>query len=126
MDTPTEEELDLMMDHTRFDEVDEDTARLARKTVETLREAHESSTSREPCKCDEEDIAPEEMPGFTEWLSRVAKEASQKAAQETLDAGRPITIVEGDYIVRKYPDGHSEIIKEAPKPVKVEKRVYHI
>ena len=106
-----DDELDLMMDHTRFDEVDEHTAQLAKETVELLRKAQESN---EPCRCDEDDIAPEDTPGFTEWLANVAREASRKAAQETLDAGRPITIAQDGYIVRKYPDGHIERIKKLP------------
>ena len=68
----------------------------------------------------------EESPGWTEWISKIAKQASQKAAAETLAAGRPICIVEGDYIVHKYPDGHSEILKEAPRPIKIKKRVYKL
>lgn len=121
--TPTEEELDLMLDHTRFDEVDEHTARLTKKTVETLREARES---HEPCKCDDDDIAPEDRPGFTTWLSKIAKEASQKAVRETWAAGRPVTVGKDGYIVKLYSNGSYIRIKKLPDNIKIEKRVYRL
>jgi hypothetical protein len=115
------DELDSMMDHTRFDEVDEHTARLARKTVEMMKEALECNEPSEYSN-----IAHENTQGFAECIAKIAEKATSTAAEESLAMGIPICIIEGDYIVIKYPDGHTERIKEAPESVKVEKRVYYI
>ena len=53
----------------------------------------------------------EEDPGFSQWLSEVAYLATKRASTEALNNGRSIVYMEGNDIIRLYPDGTKEIIK---------------
>jgi hypothetical protein len=75
---------------------------------------------------DDNDIAPEDMPGFTEWLTTVAKLASCKAILETWAAGRPVTVAKDGYIVKLYSNGSYIRIKKLPDNVVVGQRAYYI
>jgi hypothetical protein len=71
----------------------------------------------------DDDIVPlEEQEGFIEVFTEITRDATRKAAQETLDDGRPICIAENGYIVYKYPDGHIERIKKLPALIITEDR----
>lgn len=59
------------------------------------------------------------------YIKRVARDASLDAIEETFRQGRPITTVEDDFVVRKYPDGRIEKIKKLEKTSVIpKKRVY--
>ena len=45
-------------------------------------------------------------------LAKAAREASREAVRRTFEAGLPITILVGNKIVRRWPDGHEELVKE--------------
>ena len=53
----------------------------------------------------------EEDEGFTDWLQSVAYLATKRASTEALNNGRSIVYMEGNDIIRLYPDGTKEIIK---------------
>ena len=54
----------------------------------------------------------EETPGFSEWVAKVAKQASKNAIQETIDAGVAYVVLRGNQLLKIYPDKHEEVIKE--------------
>ena len=54
----------------------------------------------------------EEDEGFSEWISQVAIRASHNAIQECIDAGIPYVVLRGTQILKIYPDGTLQIIKE--------------
>jgi len=53
----------------------------------------------------------EETPGFSEYISEIAKRASRNAITEALASGRWIVYMEDDKIIKHWPDGHKEILK---------------
>ena len=54
-------------------------------------------------------------------------EATKKAAEQTLSQGRPITFALGHNVVREFPDGSKEIVKQLNNPpVKVKRRIFKL
>ena len=47
-------------------------------------------------------------------LAKAARECSAEAVRRTFEAGRPITILVGTRIVRRWADGHEDLVKELP------------
>lgn len=47
-------------------------------------------------------------------LEKAARECSEEAVRRTFEAGLPITILVGNRIVRRWADGHEELVKELP------------
>lgn len=47
-------------------------------------------------------------------LAKAAKECSAEAVRQAFAAGLPITILVGNRIVRRWPDGREELVKELP------------
>ena len=47
-------------------------------------------------------------------LAKAARECSAEAVRRTFAVGRPITILVGNRIVRRWPDGHEDFVKELP------------
>jgi len=47
-------------------------------------------------------------------LAKAARECSADAVRRTFEAGRPITILAGNRIVRRWADGHEELVEELP------------
>lgn len=47
-----------------------------------------------------------------QMLAKAARECSADAVKRTFAAGRPITILEGNRIVRRWSDGRTELVKE--------------
>lgn len=63
----------------------------------------------------------------TEYIARVAKDASGNAVTNALSHGRSVTILEGDSIIELHPDGRTDIIKKLEKSSVIpKKRVYHL
>ena len=54
----------------------------------------------------------EEDENFSKWLSQVARDASKNAIQECIDAGIPYVTLRGTQLLKIYPDGKHEILKE--------------
>ena len=54
------------------------------------------------------------MTVFDKMLAKAARECSAEAVRRTFEAGRPITILVGNRIVRRWADGHEELVKELP------------
>ena len=54
----------------------------------------------------------EEDPGYSEWAAQVARDASRNAIQECIDMKIPYVILRGAQLIKIYPDGHIEILKE--------------
>ena len=55
-----------------------------------------------------------EMTELDRKLAKAAKECSADAVRRTFEAGLPITILVGNRIVRRWADGHEELVKELP------------
>ena len=53
-----------------------------------------------------------QQPEYVRKLSKSAWEAGQAARKRLLSKGIPVAYLEGKNLVRLYPDGHVEIIKE--------------
>ena len=49
-------------------------------------------------------------------LAKAAREASRESVRRTFAAGLPITILVGNKIVRRWPDGHEGLVKEIAHP----------
>jgi len=47
-------------------------------------------------------------------LAKAARECSADAVRRTFEAGLPITILVGDSIIRRWPDGREELVKKLP------------
>jgi hypothetical protein len=47
-------------------------------------------------------------------LAKAARECSADAVRRTFEAGRPITILVGNRVVRRWADGHEELVEELP------------
>ena len=47
-------------------------------------------------------------------LAKAARECSAEAVRRTCAAGRPITILVGNRVVRRWEDGREELIEEFP------------
>ena len=47
-------------------------------------------------------------------LAKAARECSAEAVRRTFEAGRPITILVGNRVVRRWADGHEELVTEWP------------
>ena len=47
-------------------------------------------------------------------LAKAARECSADAVRRTFEAGLTITILVGDRIVRRWPDGREELVKKLP------------
>lgn len=54
------------------------------------------------------------MTELDEKLAKAARECSQDAVRRTFAAGLPITILEGNRIIRRWADGREELVKELP------------
>lgn len=54
----------------------------------------------------------EEDPGFSEWVTAVARKASQNAIQECIDMEIPYVVLRGWQLLKIYPDGREEVLKE--------------
>jgi len=60
-------------------------------------------------------------------ISRVAKEASINAINDTFSLGRHVMTLQNGSIVRKYPDGRTETVQKIKKmPIIPERRIYHL
>ena len=57
-----------------------------------------------------------EQPEYVRKLSKSAWEAGQAAVKRLLSKGIPVVYLKGKNIIRLYPDGHEEIIKENAIP----------
>ena len=55
-----------------------------------------------------------EMTELDRKLAKAAKECSADAVRRTFAAGLPITILDGNRIVRRWEDGREELVKELP------------
>ena len=53
-----------------------------------------------------------QQPEYVRKLSKIAWEAGQAAIKRLLEKGIPAVFVKGRNLIRLYPDGHEEIIKE--------------
>ena len=53
------------------------------------------------------------MTEFDKKLAKAARECSAEAVRRTFEAGRPITILVGNRIVRRWADGHEDLVKGA-------------
>lgn len=53
----------------------------------------------------------EESPGFSDYISAIAKRATSNAAADALASGRAIVYMEDNKIIKHYPNGHKEILK---------------
>ena len=63
----------------------------------------------------------------TKTIQKVARDASRNAKQNALNSGIPVTRMNGNDIVKVYPDGSTELIKTLENSsVTPEKRRYHI
>ena len=49
-------------------------------------------------------------------LAKAARECSAEAVRRAFAAGLPITVLEGNRIVRRWADGRTELVKEIPNP----------
>ena len=49
-----------------------------------------------------------------EKLAKAARECSRDAVRRTFAAGLPITILDGNRVVRRWADGREELVKELP------------
>ena len=47
-------------------------------------------------------------------LAKAARECSAEAVRRTFEAGLPITILVDNRIIRRWPDGREELVKELP------------
>jgi len=47
-------------------------------------------------------------------LAKAARECSRDAVRRTFAAGRPITILEGNRVIRRWADGREVLVKELP------------
>ena len=54
------------------------------------------------------------MTEFDKKLAKAARECSADAVRRTFEAGRPVTILVGNRIVRRWADGHEDLVKELP------------
>jgi hypothetical protein len=60
-------------------------------------------------------------------IARIAKNASNNAIKSAFKCGIPVTIQQGDNIVKLYPDGSTEFIKKVEySSVTPEKRRYRL
>ena len=57
---------------------------------------------------------PETMTELDKKLAKAARECSAEAVRRTFEAGRPITILVGNRVVRRWADGHEELVTELP------------
>ena len=53
-----------------------------------------------------------QQPEYVRKLARSAREASRATIRRLLDKGIPAVFVKGRDLIRLYPDGHEEVIKE--------------
>jgi len=61
------------------------------------------------------------------FIERAAREASINAIKDTFSHGRSVMTLQGESIVRKYPDGRTETVRKIEKmPVIPGKRIYHL
>ena len=47
-------------------------------------------------------------------LAKAARECSAEAVRRTLAAGRPVTFIADNKVLRRWPDGHEEVLEELP------------
>ena len=47
-------------------------------------------------------------------LAKAARECSADAVRRTFEAGLPITIIVGNRVIRRWPDGREELVEELP------------
>ena len=47
-------------------------------------------------------------------LAKAARECSAEAVRRTWAAGRPVTIIVGNRVVRRWEDGREELVEELP------------
>ena len=45
-------------------------------------------------------------------LAKAARECSADAVRRTFEAGLPITIIVGNRVIRRWPDGREELVEE--------------
>ena len=55
-----------------------------------------------------------EMTELDKKLAKAARECSRDAVRRTFAAGRPITILEGNRVIRRWADGREVLVKELP------------
>ena len=53
-----------------------------------------------------------QQPEYARRLAKSAREASRAAIKRLLGKGIPVVFVKGRDLIRLYPDGHEEVIKE--------------
>jgi citrate lyase synthetase len=60
-------------------------------------------------------------------IKKISRDASDNAIMNAFNRGLPVTRMQGDDIVKVYPDGTTEFIKRLENSsIKPEKRRYHI
>ena len=47
-------------------------------------------------------------------LAKAARECSADAVRRTYEAGLPLTMLVGDRVIRRWPDGREELVEELP------------
>ena len=63
----------------------------------------------------------------TEFIERIAKDASHNAVENAFSHGKSVTIQYEGHIVKKYPSGDIEVIRKVENSsVMPEKRQYHL
>ncbi len=63
----------------------------------------------------------------TEFIERIAKEASHNAVKNAFSHGKSVTIQQDGHIVKKYPSGYIEVIRKVENSsVTPEKRRYQL
>jgi len=55
-----------------------------------------------------------EMSEMDRKLTKAARECSADAVRRTFEAGRPITILVGNRVIRRWEDGREELVRELP------------
>lgn len=64
---------------------------------------------------------------LSEFIAKVASDASGNAIEKALSHGRSVTIQKGETIVKVHPDGRTDTIRKIEKSSVVpEKRIYHL
>ncbi|HLX63836.1 MAG TPA: hypothetical protein VKX17_21370 [Planctomycetota bacterium] len=63
----------------------------------------------------------------TKRLAQAAREATTQAVRETFELGLPITVLEGENIVKVFPDGRKTVVKRLKlKRRQLKERVFRI
>ena len=66
-------------------------------------------------------LSEKELNFLEENMPEMMATATKQAFWETLSSGDSVLIAEAGQIVRIYPDGRKEFVKNIPQPIKIEK-----